>query len=70
MQVNRSCRNVLLLMLSVCGAAVAEPPKAVVDTLCRPTFELKDQSLSAGTAFLMETGVGTQSVELVTAHHQ
>ena len=45
------------------------PPKAVVESICRSTFEMKDQSLSAGTAFLMETGVERQPVVLVTAHH-
>lgn len=49
--------------------AAAEPPRTVVDAICRPTFELKDQPLSAGTAFLMETGVARQPVVLVTAHH-
>lgn len=63
-------RSLLCVFLSV-GAAVAatEPPKTVADTLCRPTFELKDQPLSAGTAFLMETGGEKQPVVLVTAHH-
>jgi len=66
----RSCRMTMaLLLLCSAGAALAEPPKAVVDTLCRPTFELKDQPLSAGTAFLMESGVAKQPVVLVTAHH-
>lgn len=63
-------RSTIALLLSIATAsALAEPPKAVVDTLCRPTFELKDQPLSAGTAFLMETGVDKQPVVLVTAHH-
>ena len=63
-------RSMLGLLLLIAGAAaVAEPPKGVVDTICRPTFELKDQPLSAGTAFLMETGVEKQPVVLVTAHH-
>ncbi|HEU5133718.1 MAG TPA: trypsin-like peptidase domain-containing protein [Steroidobacteraceae bacterium] len=57
------------LFLSIGAAAMAEPPKAVVDSICRPTFELKDQSLSAGTAFLMETGTEKQPLVLVTAHH-
>jgi hypothetical protein len=48
---------------------MADPPKGVVDSICRPTFELKDQSLSAGTAFLMETAVEKKPVVLVTAHH-
>jgi hypothetical protein len=66
-----ACRRaVLALMLSTCAVnAMAEPPATVVNTLCRPTFELKDQSLSAGTAFLMESGVAKQPVVLVTAHH-
>jgi len=58
-----------LLLLTGAATAVAEPPGSVVDTLCRPTFELKDQPLSAGTAFLMETGVAKQPAVLVTAHH-
>jgi hypothetical protein len=63
-------RSMLALLLSTGSAvAVAEPPKGVIDTICRPTFELKDQPLSAGTAFLMETGVEKQPVVLVTAHH-
>lgn len=63
-------RSLLCVFLSV-GAVVAatEPSKTVADTLCRPTFELKDQPLSAGTAFLMETGGEKQPVVLVTAHH-
>jgi hypothetical protein len=66
----RTKRNMSGVMLSIVAAvAVAEPPKAVVDTLCRPTFELKDRPLSAGTAFLMETGVPKKPVVLVTAHH-
>ena len=64
---HRSLLGLLLLIAS--ATAVAEPPKGVVDTICRPTFELKDQPLSAGTAFLMETGVEKQPVVLVTAHH-
>jgi hypothetical protein len=60
--------GMLCAFLSI-AAAAAEPPKGVVDTLCRPTFEMKDQPLSAGTAFLMETGVATKPVVLVTAHH-
>jgi hypothetical protein len=56
------------LLLVSATVAMAEPPKAVVDTICRPTFELKDRPLSAGTAFLMETGK-KQPVVLVTAHH-
>jgi hypothetical protein len=60
----------LALLLSFgSAAAIADPPKGVVDTICRPIFELKDQQLSAGTAFLMETGVEKQPVVLVTAHH-
>jgi hypothetical protein len=63
-------RRLFALFVSIGAAdAMAEPPKAVVDTICRPTFELKDRSLSAGTAFLMETGVEKQPVVLVTAHH-
>jgi hypothetical protein len=62
--------RIVALLLSMSAAiAMAEPPKAVVDTICRPTFELKDQALSAGTAFLLETGVEKQPVALVTAHH-
>jgi hypothetical protein len=58
------------LLLTINAAQVmAEPPGAVVDTICRPTFELKDQPLSAGTAFLMDTGVAKQPLALVTAHH-
>lgn len=64
-------RCCLIATLLVIGAADAwaDPPKTVVDTLCRPTFHLKDQSLSAGTAFLMDTGVAKQPLVLVTAHH-
>jgi hypothetical protein len=63
-------RGMFAVFLSIGAAdAMAEPPKAVVDSICRPTFELNDQSLSAGTAFLMETGVEKQPVVLVTAHH-
>jgi hypothetical protein len=58
----------LLLSLTVTGA-MAEPPKGVAHSICRPTFEMKDRPLSAGTAFLMETGVAKQPVVLVTAHH-
>ena len=68
----RNCfrRRMITLLLSISAAdAMAEPPKAVVESICRPTFEMKDQSLSAGTAFLMETGVEKQPVVLVTAHH-
>ena len=66
----RMKRSVPGLFLSIVAAvAVAEPPKVVVDTLCRPTFELMDRPLSAGTAFLMETGVPKKPVVLVTAHH-
>jgi hypothetical protein len=68
--INRSHRVMTALLLSaVATAPMAAPPKTVVDTLCRPTFEVKDQPLSAGTAFLMETGVEKQPVALVTAHH-
>ena len=67
---NHVRRGMLPLLLSfTAAAALADPPRTVVDTLCRPTFELKDQPLSAGTAFLMETGVEKQPVVLVTAHH-
>lgn len=63
-------RRIIPLFLSLGAAqAMAEPPKAVIDTICRPTFELNDQQLSAGTAFLMETDVGKQPAVLVTAHH-
>jgi hypothetical protein len=63
-------RRMLCVLLSIGAAsAAAAPPKGVVDTLCRPTFELKDQPLSAGTAFLLETGVAKQPVVLATAHH-
>jgi hypothetical protein len=62
-------RMFALLLTTGAAAAMADPPKGVVDTICRPTFELKDQALSAGTAFLMETGVSKQPVVLVTAHH-
>jgi hypothetical protein len=63
-------RRMITVFLSISAAdSMAEPPKAVVDSICRPTFELKDKSLSAGTAFLMETGVEKQPVVLVTAHH-
>ena len=66
----RTRRCLLGLLLSIgTAAAVAVPPKEVVETLCRPTFELKDKPLSAGTAFLLETGVPKQPVVLVTAHH-
>ena len=62
--------KMIALFLSIGAAdAMAEPPKTVVDTICRPTFEMKGQPLSAGTAFLMETGVEKQPVVLVTAHH-
>lgn len=62
--------SMLVLCLSMgSGAALADPPKGVAGALCRPTFELKDQPLSAGTAFLMETGVEKQPLVLVTAHH-
>jgi hypothetical protein len=62
--------GVLCALLSIVSAGVAaEPPKGVVDTICRPTFELKDRPLSAGTAFLMESGVAKQPVVLVTVHH-
>jgi hypothetical protein len=67
---HRFNRSMLCVFLSIgAAAAAAEPPKGVVDAICRPTFELKDQPLSAGTAFLMETGVEKQPVVLVTAHH-
>jgi hypothetical protein len=63
-------RWLLPLFLSVGAApAMAGPPGTVVESICRPTFELKDQPLSAGTAFLMETGVEKQPAVLVTAHH-
>ena len=63
-------RRAIALLLSISAtSAMAEPPRTVVDTICRPTFEMKDQPLSAGTAFLMETGVEKQPVVLVTAHH-
>jgi hypothetical protein len=63
-------RGVIALLLSFSAAsAMADPPKTVIESICRPTFELKDQSLSAGTAFLMETGVVKQPLVLVTAHH-
>ncbi len=63
-------RRMFALLVSIGAAnAMAEPPKVVVDTICRPTFELTDRSLSAGTAFLMETGVEKQPIVLVTAHH-
>ena len=63
-------RSTMGLLLSIAAAnAMAEPPKAVADAICRPTFELKDQPLSAGTAFLMETGVEKHPAVLVTAHH-
>ena len=63
-------RAMLALLLSIGAAgALADPPKTVVDSICRPTFEMKDRSLSAGTAFLMESGVEKQPVVLVTAHH-
>ena len=62
-------RTMALLLLTGASGLKAEPPKAVVDTICRPTFELKEQPLSAGTAFLMETGVASRPVVLVTAHH-
>ena len=63
------CSMIALLLSIGSAAAFAEPPKAVADTLCRPTFELQNQPLSAGTAFLLETGVEKQPVVLVTAHH-
>lgn len=67
---HRFRRWMTVLCLSTATAnAVAEPPKAVTGAICRPTFELKSQSLAAGTAFLMETGVVKQPVVLVTAHH-
>lgn len=67
---HRFTGSVLCVFLSIGAAtAMAAPPKEVVDTLCRPVFELKDQPLSAGTAFLLETGVEKQPVVLVTAHH-
>jgi hypothetical protein len=59
----------IALFLLNAAIAMAEPPKTVVDSICRPTFELKDKPLSAGTAFLMETGVEKQPLVLVTAHH-
>lgn len=63
-------RRVTVVILSIGAAtAMADPPKGVADTICRPTFELKAQPLSAGTAFLMETGVAKKPVVLVTAHH-
>jgi hypothetical protein len=58
-----------LVLAAGAAAAMAEPPKGVAETICRPTFELKDQPLSAGTAFLMESGVAQKPVVLVTAHH-
>lgn len=61
--------SMIATVLLASAASRAEPPKAVVETICRPTFELKDRQLSAGTAFLMETGVDKQPVVLVTAHH-
>lgn len=63
-------RGAIAVLLSMSAAgAMADPPKTVADTICRPTFELKDRSLSAGTAFLMESGVAKQPLVLVTAHH-
>jgi hypothetical protein len=63
-------RGAIALLVSFGAAdAMADPPRTVVDSICRPTFELKDQSLSAGTAILMETGVAKQPLVLVTAHH-
>jgi hypothetical protein len=62
--------GMLCASLSIVSAGVAaEPPQGVVDAICRPTFELKDQALSAGTAFLMQSGVTGKPVVLVTAHH-
>lgn len=63
------CMPIALLLSVSATVAMAEPPKTVVDSICRPTFEMKDRPLSAGTAFLMETGVEKQPVVLVTAHH-
>jgi hypothetical protein len=60
---------IALFMLVGAANAMAEPPKSVVDSICRPTFEMKERPLSAGTAFLMATGVEKQPVVLVTAHH-
>jgi hypothetical protein len=64
-----SIRYLGLLLSMGSAMAMADPPKGVIDTICRPTFEMKDKPLSAGTAFLMESGVAKQPVVLVTAHH-
>jgi hypothetical protein len=67
---DRLRRGALALLLPLIAVpALADPPKAVTDTLCRPTFELQDRTLAAGTAFLLETGVAKLPVVLVTAHH-
>jgi hypothetical protein len=66
----RFARGIACALLSIYAAsAAADPPTGVVDTICRPTFEMEGQPLSAGTAFLLETGIAKQPVVLVTAHH-
>lgn len=58
-----------LLVISSPRAAFAEPPKAVIDAVCRPTFQVGKTDKSAGTAFVMETGLEKMPVAMFTAHH-
>jgi hypothetical protein len=56
-------------LLSLPRSAFAEPPKAVIDAVCRPTFQVGKADKRAGTAFVMETGLKNIPVALFTAHH-
>ena len=63
------CLFPVLCVLAPPRAVAGEPPKAVIDAVCRPTFQVGKIDKGAGTAFVMETGLEKIPVALFTAHH-
>ncbi|HEY8025916.1 MAG TPA: hypothetical protein VIF60_15225 [Burkholderiaceae bacterium] len=57
------------LINALCSMAIAAPPASVEKAVCRPVFKLASQSLSAGTAFLLDVTEPSPQTVLVSAIH-
>jgi hypothetical protein len=53
----------------ICAMVVAAPPATVEKAICRPQFKLADQTLSAGTAFVLDVTEPRSQSLLVSAIH-
>lgn len=53
----------------LCSLAIAAPPADVEKAICRPVFKLANQSLSAGTAFVLDVTEPSARTLLISAIH-